>query len=53
MLILVPKSKQNEVEWNKEIIYHFIGYKLDNLAYVFGYDSRVKLIESKMRMERH
>jgi hypothetical protein len=39
MLILVPKSKQNEIEWNKEIIYHFIGYKLDNLAYVFGYDS--------------
>jgi len=48
MMLLVPNSKKDEIEWNRDKIYYFLDFDLDNLVTSFGHSqSDIERIEDK------
>jgi len=48
MMLLVPNSKKDEIEWNKYKIYYFLDFDLDNLVTSFGLSqANIDRIEDK------
>jgi hypothetical protein len=47
-MLLVPKNKKDEIEWNRDKIYYFLDFDLDNLVTSFGHSqSDIDRIEDK------
>lgn len=47
-MLLVPKDKKDEIEWNRDKIYYFLDFDFDNLVTSFGHDqSDIDRIEDK------
>jgi hypothetical protein len=47
-MLLVPNSKKDEIEWNRDKIYYFLDFDLDNLVTSFGHSqSDIERIEDK------
>jgi len=47
-MLLVPNSKKDEIEWNRDKIYYFLDFDLDNLVISFGHNqSDIERIEDK------
>jgi adenosine deaminase len=48
VILLVPNSKKDEIEWNRDKIYYFLDFDLDNLVTSFGHNqSDIDRIEDK------
>jgi hypothetical protein len=48
MIILVPKDKEYMLEFHRDLLYYFIGYELNHIAYMLGYDiTYIERIEDK------
>jgi hypothetical protein len=48
VILLVPISKKDEIEWNRDKIYYFLDFDLDNLVTSFGHNqSDIDRIEDK------
>ena len=48
MIILVPKDKEYMLEFHRDLLYYFIGYELNHIAYMLGYDiTDIERIENK------
>jgi hypothetical protein len=48
VLLLVPSSKKDEIEWSRDKIYYFLDFDLDNLVTSFGHSqSDIERIEDK------
>jgi hypothetical protein len=48
MIILIPKDKEYMLEFHRDLLYYFIGYELNHIAYMLGYDvTDIERIEDK------
>jgi len=48
MIILIPKDKEYMLEFHRDLLYYFVGYELNHIAYMLGYDiTDIERIENK------
>jgi len=48
MIILIPKDKEYMLEFHRDLLYYFMGYDLNDIAYRLGYDiTDIERIEDK------
>jgi len=55
MILLIPKSKEDEIDYNKDVIYRFIDFDLDDLVRSFGFeiDKIDRVIENNKTIMRY
>jgi len=55
MILLIPKSKEDEIDYNKDVIYRFIDFDLDDLVRSFGFeiDKIDRVIENDKTIMRY